>query len=49
MEKCDKCGRFLRPDDMEVGKPKHFNCDNCGLFYCKEDNCHCCEGLENER
>ena len=40
-KKCPKCGRFMEIEDFDEF---HYICNHCGLFWCFEKGCHCCEG-----
>lgn len=36
--KCPQCGRFLEEEDEHHGE-----CSKCGMYYCFEQGCHCCD------
>lgn len=43
--KCNKCGRFAEKD---MDNDKHYICEKCDLFWCFDETCHCCDGLDEE-
>ena len=46
---CPKCKSPMEHDDGEITPPyKHYICDSCDLFWCFDNKCHCCDGLEED-